>query len=1503
MENITQCFSLNYKQILIDEIALDGLQGIGLETLWKRVEKRINSPLTSKMKEKFWKYITNKASITIFQVPEPPPVIEVIDRFTIVDTTTGYIADPQTFLDGPYEYSPVENEYGSCTNYTTRILLKDTIQSMSYEEVNSKYEGKLVAVASMEERWHALASHLPMDYMSQLTPIHYALLELIGKGRENGQMTVGTTNLSKIVNEPKLLFYNRSVLQKLDLIDVHYSTQFTFGKAMKSILLRLKRFKQPAIGNFPKKGLIADTIKYLLEKPDHSEINEIVIRKKIYSSKDSKRFQKALNIFTFEDRDVKVIKSKNSKGEKKTEFVKKKFISIVPKSDESSSDEEIDKTPLQCQYKVGVGLMRQAYERILEAGLKGLTQTEIAQLLGVEFYTGRSICRIFKNKNLVREFLEDKGRQRTARYVAVAATKEIDQVYTKEKNILLEHAKSVKEKNESNIDESNSDSDDIPVKKLKLHKEKEKTESTVREKYKTESTPNSITEVKTLEGFENVNESLLNTKKKLTLRQLKFANGILKIVKERDFILGFQTLNMIVSKEIGEPQMDAKGLKKFVQKLLIDNQLKVLKITNLNKIYFLICAPNIKPTDDVIKNKYKQLCVKPVLKKKTQICKVDNARPKWQFIYQRYIKIQKLHEFLTKFVYFNDDKSTIILNQDSQGNVLKHGFSSLLTIIPQMTVEFALSNLNNLETSDVAKVKIDTSDIKICEAEEKLKNLLSHSQSIQNSIKVILKILAALGLIQLVHTPSTSRKNSANSCIFYINRHAKILNTTGKWPRPVDGSVIEKSYYFNTFDDVMKYWHDVTNISSNTIINAPKRETLKLRHPLRNEADVGMFDNGERLGDGLGPCGFDSSIFMDIPRLWRKFVFKTPNIPQQTGPKRKAKRVVKRRNKPKKVVNKEIVAKVDKRKRIPDGPALKWSDFEDKILMLCKAAVTVLSPTSQPGSLRVRNIVAKDLLTMIDRNKTAAYCHKRSAVLDSNSKLAHEKDCIVNEMRRHRHLIKKYDNLLKVLRHRHIESTAKYINEARLPLLELVWLASQIETIKPYVRRIPCIALNVEDFHRKYMITAMSSNRPYNVYRTPVTCEPEFATLKEGILLTVMLSLDNQVTKDIAKKIYNIYEVYPESTLRSAVDELRKGGVIAARAKCLNNNLKKIHFDEIVESSYRISVAYRRKMDGKFELEFIAKLADIMSNPLPEKGLKGSSEINCLLFEMEASDVINIKLENLPIITGSAGSIIQEEQMNVIDMETKYKLKTGTVAWTSERNIENFLEVYQDIQFKSILDSISKESIVTFSDNDVYDMNDPVILYLEGKGEKGSTFHELQNQLSTPRSILCERLKDLEKKKKIKRVGYYENLITLTKCATPMLLQIEPNFHIIPTPWLTLGGQIRTGVFIKWTSVIVNKIFELPGCSIEYLSNNIECISIRSVQDICNFLQGCECVVLRCIEKRDVDLFSDDDYVPELTEYNPYDSPDNILVFPVNDMLSRYACLRKALSNERDPLV
>lgn len=844
--------------------------------------------------------------------------------------------------------------------------------------------------------------------------------------------------------------------------------------------------------------------------------------------------------------------------------------------------------------------------------------------------------------------------------------------------MLLEHVKSAEKSSEHNNKHKSDSECDTPIKKFKLEEDSEIT------KYKEETTYKNITEVKQLEGFENVKESLINAKKNLTLRQLKFANGILKVVKEQNYVLGFQTLSILVSKKINEPPMDTKCLKKFIHKLMADNQLKVLKITTPHKLYCLICAPNIKPTDEVIKKIYKKL-TKTKENNKNKIRKTNKPDTKWQFLYQRYLKIQKLHEFVTKFVYFSDVKPETT-------HSFAPGFTSLLTIIPEMSVEFALSNIHNVNTSDLAKAKTeDFKEFKVREAPDKLKTMLLQSQSLQNCVKIILKILAALGLIQLIHQPQTSTKTTANTLVFYVNRRAKVLDTSGVWPRPVDQGVLENSFYFETFEDVKKYWDNVTTISSNTTIKASKRDSVKLVHPMRSETDVEAFDDGRRLGDGLGPCGFDSSIFVDIPRLWRKFVTKPYKIPQSVPIKRKPRRrVVKRSIKVNKANDETAEGTMDKKKKRAGTAVVKCSKFEDKILMLCSAAMTVMSPTSQPGSLRIRNIVARDLVSMIDPKKTAAYCHKRIMVMETNSILTYERDCIVSELRRRRKLVKKYDGLLKVLRQRYIASTARYVREARLPLLELIWLASQIEKDKLYIQRIPCIAFNFEDFNRNYTIAATTSNQPYNLYRTPTTCEPEFATLKEGIMLSVMLSVNNPVNKDTAQKIFKIFEVYPENMLRSAVEQLRRGGAITTREKGMNPTIQKDDFDDIVESSYRISVAYRRRFITRFETEFLVNLANIFTSGVPDKGLKGSGELNCFLCELNACDVLEIKSDNIPMITGSAGSLIQEEQMNVIDMETKYKLKSGTVGWKTNSNIDDFSELYKGIEYASVLDAISK---------------------------------------------------------------------------------------------------------------------------------------------------------------------------------------------------------------------
>ncbi|CAK1552944.1 unnamed protein product [Leptosia nina] len=1487
MASFHSCHSINFKSIIIDEIALNGLEGIGLDYLWKRVGHRLSCILTPKIITKFWSFILSTKCVSFYKLTTPLPKLKIYDRFTIVDEESGQLLEPPELLDGPYEYCPVTGEYGSCSNYETRLLIPhEFISTKTYEEIENLYGDMLVIVASLEERWIALAPHLPITLLPQLSPIHFCILELVGKGRENGQMTVGhNTNLSKIVKESKLLFYNRKLLQKLDLVRVQCLTQVYADRGMKSLILRLKKFHQPIIQTQPKHGKIHAIAEYLRQQPNFTEKNEVLIRKGFMTPHQSKRLQKTVNIFRYI-------------GEEK----KKKNVQLISQSDESShSEDESPEELLKCEYKVGVSLLRQAYERFLDAGLKGLTQLELAQLLGVEFYTSRTLCRIIKTKGLVREFLEDKGRQRTARYIAVAATNEIDSKFAEEKKKLIDFLNKSRKRCHS---ESQSE---VPEKKVKQElKDPEYEESAEKE------LDSKIKEIKVMDGFqERDKESLLDTKKKPTLRQLRFATGILKVVKERGFVTGYQTLSSFVSRETGEPPMDTKSLKLVIQKLITDGQLKMYQLRvpypDKDRFWLYICPPYVKKTDATMNKYYNEICAKSARKYKHPHRKAHRNRPLTHYTYPRYLKIQKLHELIVHYVYFSNVKSNFT-----------PGFTCLHDILPEMTVEFALGNISFMsETQNFSNFKTTEEVLgqKLRVAPDNVKNIILSSRSLHNSIKGGLKMLSVLGLVQLIKEPflCAMEENVYLNFVIYVNKNAKLLDTTGIWPRPnTNHAALEKSYHFNSCNDVIKYWDDVQSIGLNTTITGVKRERYKLLHELRLESEVFKYDVGMRFGDGLGPCGFDSSIFVDIPRLWRTYssrnfkpvvvkVLKSkikykkgttsgPKEEKKAGPKKRRRRAKRPETKPK---PKPEPGKIVRRSRATRSEtAVKWSKLDDHILNMLKVALAIMSPV--PGSIKIKNLIAKTLLSAIEPGKVASLCHRRSITLESDTKLAHEKLCILNELRRRPNLIAKYEGLFKVLRIRHYANLGKFIKEGKLPMMELLWIILRVAETKPYIQEMPCVASNLEEFHNKYTITSTGQNA-HNLYRVSGTPEPEMASLKEGIILTVMLSLDSELPEEISKKIYSMFKLHHEHTLRSAIEELRKCGAISAREKIFNNHLHKVNLNDISQSAYKMSYVYRRKWLNRLLSHFDENVALFLHKDVPKDGVKGSSVINCLLLEMYSCGLIDIVSATVPAIVGSAGSLIQEDKLNIIDMEARYTLKSGLIGWKNLSSYKTFSEFYQDIDLKNIISFLTGDFNIL---DDITDENneDDLIKYLNEKESEGCSFSELQKQTGMDRITLYEKLKKFETDKIIMRLGYYDNRILLKKYAKPWLFKVQDNQYIIPTPWLNLDGKIRMNILFNWASVVMNKIFECPGASIELMCDVLEYITVRSVQDILVFLEKCGCITLNCIESKKVDLFSDD-IEPELLDYNCYESPNRIIAFPIKNCITRFSYIKHQILN------
>ncbi|XP_061720881.1 uncharacterized protein LOC133527747 [Cydia pomonella] len=1505
MCNILQSTAFDYKQIIIEEIALDGLSGISFNQLWKHMEKRISAPITDKMKSRFWQFISNCSCITFYEVPEPAPFIEIVDRFMIVDELSGHLLDPENYLDGPYEHCPVENNFGSCHNYNTRKEIpKDQLQALSYERVITEYGDTMVMVASSGQRWKSLAPHMPETVRAQLTPIHYCILELVGKARYNGQMTVGKTNLTKIVKEPKLLFYNRKNLQSLGLIKVACLTIKIQGKGIKSIILRLKRFHKPTIMSLPKVGKLFKVIDYLKQQPEYCEKTDVIISKGFITQQNSRRLQKTINVFKFDEKLVQP--DPTTKKGKAGIAVKRRFISLVSKSDESSQSEDEDNVDsLECQYKIGVDLLRQAYERLLEAGLKGLTQIELSQLLGVEFYTSRSICRIFKARHIIREYLEDRGKQRTARYYAIAAaTTEMDQKYEEEKNKLLKYVKDAKRKIEksSNTENPEQDEDEIPLKKIKLSKETANEEATT-----STNIENEVTEIKVLDGLENFNsESLLFSKKNPTLRQLKFANGLLKITREKLAVSGYQTLSGLVAKESGEPPLDTKALKIFVQKLVTDGQLKLMKMkwpTGPHKHSILICAPHVKCTDPIIKQKQKEIEIRAFTNNKVKKETVEPThRPISQYAYPRYMKIQLLHEFLFNLIYCNDVKIEYHL---------PYGFASLVNVIPEISIEFAIGNISNSAMSEIAHLKVEHEylQMKLREAPPELYQVLLQSKSLQVSIRTNLKVLAMLGLIQLVIQPSANATEvgvvpTLSSYSFYLNRTAKVIDTTGTWPRAdAVKESLEKTFYFETMDDVKKYWNEVYEISTHTTIEYAHRGRKKLEPPVRKVDEVQQYDNGEIFGDGAGPCGFDSCFYMDLSRFWKAFYIRIiknkPIKKHESKPTRKrkivpekkpSKKIVKIRKKRQMKPRDELHPRIKVPQRRSADPAVKWSAWEDTIINMCKVAITILSPIAQPGCLKVRNTAARDLLAIFDPKKIGSVCHRRANALEANMTLQHEKECLINELRRRRDLLVQYEGLWKRLKIKHCTNMTKFINEARIPMFELVWLINQLVQNKSHLKRVPCVAMDIDDFYKKYKISVTTANNPCNIYRAGAD-NPELTLVKETIILTLMENLNTAPTTENGKIVFAILKGFPERILRIGLDQLRKSGAVACINKVLNYHLHRLDIQDSVQASYKISAAYRRRWINRQNTEFSDLLADVLNSTLPHDQIKASPEVNCMLCEFQSCGLLEITSVTLPVITGPSGSIIHEQQLNVLDIEMKFKLKSGIVGWKKIAEFDQFTDHF-DMPLEEIPKILHRQGILP-QVNNKEDTNDNIVRYLKNKGEKGALLSELLADVEQNSSAITKLLKDLQSKNIITQVGYYENRIILTEFAKPWTIKLDDH-RVIPTPWRNLSGDVRYDVFFKWAGVVINKVFELPACTIAFLSNSYEYLTTRAVQEICTFLEKCQCVELKVLRTPALDLFSKDE-PSEFTEYNPFEAPEDIYVYPVKDSLTKYAFVRKIL--------
>lgn len=1499
--------NFNYKHILFDEIALEGLEGIGLKLLWKRLAFRLKNDITEKLRKRLWSLIIACANVELYELPEPAPCFEIKDRFEHANEDTGYVMEPETCLDGPYEFNLIPTEMGSSKYYNTRKLISKTeLSLMMYEEVFVKYGETMVIVASIDERWHALAPNVSKYALQYLKPLNYAMLELIGKARENGQMTVGNTNLLKITNDPKILFYHRKRLEELKLIKGTDIMQSDSSRSFKSILLRLSRFDTPKVLTIAK-GKLSRLRDHLIQQPCNRDNKHSLRIKNLISSSSCKMVGNKVSYFQYDmNEDMK-------EGGK---VHKKNIVKLISDDEESeSSDEE---PPLKCQQKICVNLYRQAYDAILESGLNGLTQIELGQLLSISFYASRTIIRSFTNRKLIRIFTIDQGKQKTCKYVLRTVSGDSVKVYADAKQKLLEYFNKIERTEEP------MEVDDNPTKRKSVHQadEDESNKKAKLEAEQSESEPINISELKLrIRGNSNITikKSLKDPRRSPSLRLLQILNTVLKIIGEHEVIETNATLNHMVRKEIGPPFVESDAFKRYLSKLAQDRLVNIYKLTwphVSERSTILICASHVKKDHPKILEIYKRISAVASKKHKEMQSKKDIGIKNKMFsqTYSRFLKIQKLHEFVFNLVYLNPDN---VVFEDKH---LPEGFVSLGTILLEMPLELAVGHLSVKKLYDLNRLDLTEIEprIKLKEAPKHISQTILYSNSFIIAFKTSVEILASIGLLQVCFQTEliTNCLADKNNQILYINRQAKLIDTRGQWPppgnTPPDPHKIY-TYSFENLDSVNKYWNQVVDISLGTTVTvANRKKKINPQIPVRSIKEVQNYDNGDVLGDGYGPAGFHSLIHTDIIQLWQPFkllAWKLNAVKQKvkpTAPKPKKKKIH--------IVKK--VAKIKKKTPIPKKersgivprqrhPRIKkenkcvWSKHQDDILLWSKVAMTIMSPLQMAGSIQVTNLVAKDLINISDNAKTVAQCYKRAKILDQKPSFTLRLQHLVNQLRSHTGILGRYEGLLKKLRSKYMSNLNKFISEARVKCLELVSIVQQLFLGNILCQRIPAVALSYDEFHEKFIITYKSPHKCLSLYATPDECSTDVSTIKEGIIIVLCIEFTANLSTTMATKIYNTFSQYPERSLRIATEQLHKSGAVSIRDKFINLQFQKASYSDIIQyaSGYKISTFYQRRWQHRLNNTFLDNAYAILESSEATNSIKPSSEMSCFLNELQALDAINIMTTGTPNLPQHAAI----EPFSLTELDIKNKFKSGSVGWVNKSNVRFMKDLYNNIDYGAAVKELIVNATVKISEV-IYPEDDLILNILQSAGGVGKTFKQLQELTSHDAKHLQNLLIEYEKKLIIKRVGYFENYVVLTKYVKDWCLKID-DCNFIPSPWYHLDLQIMYPIFIDWCATILNYVFQNPGSTVTTISESLTYITPRSVQEICMFLQNCECIIVRTLLVKNIGLFSDDDDdVVEYIPFNQYESPEVLVVFPIKDTIMKFVNLRHEVEQYCKPL-
>ncbi|OAD53659.1 General transcription factor 3C polypeptide 1 [Eufriesea mexicana] len=429
--------SINIVDSIIDEVALEGLDGITIEALWLRLAHRLHNPIpfSKPFMIQIWSVCVQIRELEFYELETTRESLVIFDRYQFVDPDLGIILEPENVPPDIYPHCPVHDVVndikGSCSTYYTRKDITRLVRNFSLDEAIEKYGQKLVIVASQSARNHALMGD-EVSPILELNVIQYCFLERVGRSRYHGEVTQGKLSLNALKEDPKSLFYHRKFLLRHKLITKQIHHQKSGSYSCNGSLLHLPRF---FVERKPKIIFLAEeVIKILKSKPNCvAEYDEI--KRKLQIENAIKKLFKTSFFQKVVKTDIRVPyrtlypNATPVEWQQKNNPTKEKKIKVVQllspnidileawNKDEIQEEDELQELNIS-NHKYGVPYLKQA-NTIIEANkIDGVCQGSLAKIMGLTKLQSRTILRNIVKTNIVATYMNDIGRQRLTKYVS-----------------------------------------------------------------------------------------------------------------------------------------------------------------------------------------------------------------------------------------------------------------------------------------------------------------------------------------------------------------------------------------------------------------------------------------------------------------------------------------------------------------------------------------------------------------------------------------------------------------------------------------------------------------------------------------------------------------------------------------------------------------------------------------------------------------------------------------------------------------------------------------------------------------------------------------------------------------------------------------------------------------------------------------------------------------------------------------------------------------------------